>query len=393
MTFAPADRIASLKPYFFSNVGARIAELTRRGVDVVRMDIGSPDLPPADFIIDALTRRAHEPGVHGYTAFGGTPAYRAAVAEYYGRRFGVELDPARNVVGLIGSKEGIFSLSQVMLNPGDLVLVPDPGYGTYTNSAVIAGAEVYPMPILAENGFLPDVEAIPDDVARRARILWLNYPNNPTGAVAPLEFFAAVVEFARTFNILIAHDAPYADICFGDYVAPSLMQVPGAFEVAVEFNSLSKAYNMAGWRLGSAVGNPQVLRYIETYKDQKDTAHFEPVLYAGIQALTGDQTWIKARNAVYEKRMSVIMKGLTEMGLSPAPPRATLYAWTRTPGGMDDVEFCDRLLAEAGVSTTPGSVFGRSGAGYFRMTVCIGEDRIAVAMQRMKDWMAKEGYG
>lgn len=392
MNLQPAARIAALKPYFFVGLGSRIAELAEEGVDVVRLDMGSPDMPPADFIIDALVRRVHEPGVHGYTTFGGTPAYRKAIVEYYGRRFGVELDPKRNVMGLIGSKEGIFSITQAILDRGDLLLVPDPGYGTYFNAAEIAGAEMVRMPVLAENDFLPDLDAIPEDIANRAKMMWLNYPNNPTGAVADLEFFGKAVAFARRHNILIAHDTPYVDVCYGGYVAPSLLQVPGALDCTIEFNSASKAYNMAGWRLGSAVGNERALHFLSLYKNQKDTAHFEPVLYAGIQALTGDQAWIEERNRIYESRMAILMDGLRAMGLEANPPKAALYAWSRVPGGMDEVEFCARVLNETGVSTTPGTVFGKYGAGYFRMSVCIPEDRIRAAMSRMVDWMHKEGY-
>ena len=393
MTFPAADRIASMKPYFFADLGERVAALVDAGVDVIRMDIGSPDLPPADFIVAALVERARQPGVHAYTSFGGTPAYRRAVAEYYGRRFGVELDPAAQVVGLIGSKEGIFALNQVMLNPGDIVLAPDPGYGTYSISARIAGAEVHTMPLVAENGFLPDLDAIPVDVAERAKLMWLNYPNNPTGAVADLDFFVRVIDFARNHKLLIAHDTPYVDVCYGDYIAPSILQVPGAEDWAVEFTSASKVYNMAGWRLGSAVGNPQVLEYMERYKSQKDTAHFEPVLYAGIKALTGDQSWVKERNLVYQERIETIMTGLTAMGLEPVRPKAALYTWTRLPDGLDDVDFAARLLAEAGVSVTPGSVFGDGGRGYFRMSICISNERILQAMDRMIVWMGKSANG
>ncbi len=393
MSFTPSNSIAALKPYFFANLGAKIADLTESGVDIVRLDIGSPDMPPAAFIIDALVERVRQPGVHGYTSFGGTPAYRQAIAAYYSRRFGVELDPKKNVVGLIGSKEGIFTLNQVMLNPGEILLVPDPGYGTYRISAQIAGAQVYKMPLLEENGYLPDLDIIPPEIAKKSKLMWLNYPNNPTGAVADTGFFTEVIAFAKKYNILIAHDSPYVDVCYGDYMAPSILEVPGAMDYAVEFSSASKVYNMAGWRLGAAVGNPEVIRYIETYKSQKDTSHFEPIMYAGGTALVGDQEWVRERNKIYEKRMTLIANGLKEMGFEPTSPKATLYAWTRVPGGMDDITFCDRLLIEAGVSTTPGSVFGENGRGFFRMTICIEEDQIREAMSRMLAWMKKEGYG
>ncbi len=387
MNFPPADRIANLKSYFFADLGKRIQTLRAEGMDVIRMDIGSPDMPPDPYIVEALIERVNQEGVHGYTTFGGTPAYREAVATFYGRRFGVELDPATQVVGLIGSKEGVFTLNQVLLNSGDLALVPDPGYGTYRISARIAGAETYPMPLLEENGFLPDLDKIPADVAARAKVMWLNYPNNPTGAVAPLAFFQQAVDFALRYGILIAHDTPYSDVCFGGYRAPSILEVPEAMDCAVEMNSLSKVYNMAGWRLGMAVGNPEVLEYIERYKSQKDTVHFEPVLYAGIRAMLGDQDWALQRNKIYERRLAVILDGLREMGFEPIEPQAAMYTWTRTLPGMDDREFCERLLNEAGVSITPGSVFGQYGKNYFRMSICTPEDRTRQAMARMAEWV------
>ena len=383
----PAQRFAKLKPYYFADLGKRVQGLIDQGVDVIRLDIGSPDLPPADFIVETLTEVARQPNTHGYTAYGGTPAYRKAVAHYYGERFGVELDWRTQVVGLIGSKEGLFTIGQVILNPGDVSMVADPGYATYSITSEIAGAEVYPLPLLEENNFLPDLEAIPANILKRAKILWMNYPNNPTGAVAPLEFFARAVDFARKHDILIAHDAPYIDICYDGYRSPSILQIPGAFDVAVEFNSLSKVYNMAGWRLGMAVGNPEVVGYIESYKSQVDSSHFQPALAGGIAAMTGDQSWIMDRNRIYQARRDSVVAGLRAMGLQPLVPKAALYAWTRVPEGYEDYDFCARLLAEAGVSITPGSVFGKHGAGYLRISFCTPQDRLDEAMARMVNWM------
>ena len=383
----PAQRFAKLKPYYFANLGKRVQTLIDQGVDVIRLDIGSPDLPPADFIVATLTEVARQPNAHGYTAYGGTPAYRKAVAHYYGERFGVELDWRTQVVGLIGSKEGLFTIGQVILNPGDVSLVTDPGYATYAITSEIAGAEVYPLPLLEENDFLPDLEAIPANILKRAKILWMNYPNNPTGAIAPLEFFARAVDFARKHDILIAHDAPYVDVCYDGYRPPSILQIPGAFDVAVEFNSLSKVYNMAGWRLGMAVGNPEVVGHIESYKSQVDSSHFQPVLAGGIAAMTGDQSWIMDRNRIYQARRDSVVAGLRAMGLQPLVPRAALYAWTRVPEGYEDYDFCARLLAEAGVSITPGSVFGKHGAGYLRISFCTPQDRLDEAMARMVNWI------
>lgn len=383
----PANRISNQKPYFFANLTRRILALQEQGRKVIRLDIGSPDLPPADFIIETLVESARKPNTHGYTAYGGTPAYRKAVAHYYGQRFGVELDWRSHIVGLIGSKEGLFTMGQVILNPGDVSLVPDPAYATYIASSEIAGAEVYPMPLLEENGFLPDLDAIPETFLKRAKLLWLNYPNNPTGAIAPPEFFARAVAFAKRHNLVIAHDAPYVDICYDGYTAPSILQIPGAFDVAVEFNSLSKAYNMAGWRLGMAVGNPELIRYIEAYKSQVDTSHFEPILAGGITALTGDQDWIQDRNQIYQERRDAVVAGLQAMGLRAHVPQAALYAWARVPEGIEAFDFCARLLQDTGVSVTPGAVFGEYGKGFLRISFCTPLESLQEGMAHMVSWM------
>jgi LL-diaminopimelate aminotransferase len=390
-SFRPADRIASFKPYFFAALNQKITALKSRNIDVIRLDMGSPDLPPTQAIVDALERSARRPDTHGYSPNGGTPEYRQAIAKYYSRRFGVELDPKSEILGLIGSKEGLFNLSQVLLNPGDVSLIPDPGYPVYTSGSLIAGAEIYSLPLLSENHFLPDLDAIPEDVARRAKILWLNYPNNPTGAPAPLAFFAKAIEFGRKYNIMVANDAPYVDVCFDGYVAPSIMQIPGAKEVAIEFNSLSKSYNMGGWRLGMAVGNPQVLGYLHTYKSQMDSSHFEPVLAAGVAALTGDQSWLEERNQIYQDRRDMVLSALRPMGFSVQTPPAAIYLWARLPKGFSDsIQFCDRLLEETGVSTTPGIVYGKYGEGYLRISLGMSGERIQEAMQRMTDWVARQ---
>lgn len=384
----PADRIASFKPYFFASLSQKLAALKQKGVDVIRIDMGSPDLPPAEFIVDSLVKSARRSDTHGYSPNGGTAAYRQAVAEYYGRRFGVELDPQKEVLGLIGSKEGLFNLSQVLVNPGDLVLVPDPGYPVYKASGIIAGAEIYSMPLLQENGFLPDLKQIPESVARRARILWINYPNNPTGAIATDEFYRQVIDFAHQYNIVIAHDAPYADVCFDGYKAPSILQYPGAKEIAIEFNSLSKAYNMAGWRVGMAVGNAQVIGYLNTYKSQMDSSHFTPILDAGVTALTSDQSWIEDRNGIYQERRDIVLNALRKVGFEALTPPAAIYIWAKLPKGeMDSMGFCARLLEETGVSTTPGVVYGQYGEGYLRISLGTSTDRMKEAMQRLMEWV------
>ncbi len=384
----PADRIASFKPYFFATLNPKIAALRANGMDVIRIDMGSPDLPPEKQIIDVLTTAARKTTVHGYTPNGGSLAFRQAVSTYYRNRFNVEVDPVKETIALVGSKEGLFNLSQVILNPGDLVLIPDPGYPVYQASGTIAGAECYRMPLLRENGFLPNLDAIPAEIAQRAKLMWLNYPNNPTGAVASIEFFEAAVAFAQRNQVLIAHDAPYADVCFDGYIAPSIMQVPGAKNVAVEFNSLSKAYNMAGWRLGMAVGNPDAIRLLHTYKSQMDSSHFEPILQAGIYAMTSDQTWIKARNQIYENRRDLVLAGLRTAGFSVDTPPAAIYIWAQLPTGFtDSIAFCDQLLHEAGVSMTPGDVYGEFGKSYIRISLGAPTDRMQIAMDRLVAWI------
>ena len=386
--YKPAERISHLKPYFFATLGKRIVKMRAEGVDVIRLDMGSPDMPPADFIVEALVENVRKPDVHGYTLGAGTQPFRKAIAQRYQDRFGVQLDAESEVLDLIGSKEGLFELSQAFLNPGDLVLVPDPGYAVYASGARIVGADIQYIPLLAENNFFPDMEALPEDIAKRARLLWLNYPNNPTGATATVEDFSRVVEFARQYDILIAHDAPYTDVGFDGYRAPSLLEVAGAKEVAIEYSSLSKAYNMAGWRLGAAVGNSQIIKYLETYKSQQDSAHFAPVFAAGIAALTGDQSWIEDRNAIYQKRRDLALEALETAGLKADIPQAAMYIWVHIPEGENSMEFCARMLEETGVSMTPGNVFGAHGEGYLRISLVTTLERIEEGMGRVVDWMS-----
>jgi LL-diaminopimelate aminotransferase len=385
---APSNRIAGFKPYFFEILNQEISHLRDQGKDIIRIDMGSPDLPPADFIIDKLVSSARQPNTHGYTPYGGTLAIREAIAAYYLRRFGVELDPRSETLALLGSKEGLFNLSQVLINPGDVALVPDPGYPVYSASCLIAGGEIFNMPLLEENQYLPYFKQIPPEIAARAKVLWLNYPNNPTGAVATLDFFKSAVDFAREYQILLAHDAPYVEISYDGYSAPSLLQVPGADEVAVEFNSLSKSYNMGGWRLGMAVGNADVIKYIHTYKSQMDSSHFEPILQAGITALTDSQDWLIERNKTYHQRRDIVVDALRISGFRVETPPAAIYVWAGLPQGWSSsLEFSRQLLNQTGVSTTPGTVFGACGEGYIRISLGTPTDRIFEAMQRVVAWV------
>ncbi len=289
---SPSYRISNLSGHFFSELNQKLACLKAEGVDVIRLDAGTPDLAPAPHILEALQRSASDPAAHGYQPYNGTAALRHAWVEAYRRSFQVALEAETDVLPLMGSKEGIVNLTLAFVQEGDVVLVPDPGYMTYTRSALLAGGEVYPMALLPERGYLPDFSAIPQDILRRAKLMWLNYPNNPTTATASLDFFTRAVEFARTHHILVCHDAAYAQITFDGYHAPSLLQVAGAAETAVEFNTLSKWYNMAGWRVGAALGNHQALAALYQMKVNVDNGHFRPILDAAVAALTGEQGWL-----------------------------------------------------------------------------------------------------
>ncbi|MGC9520782.1 MAG: aminotransferase class I/II-fold pyridoxal phosphate-dependent enzyme [Anaerolineae bacterium] len=378
-----AERLSRLPPYPFALWSAEISRAQRRGVDVIRLDIGNPDLPPPDSVIERLCTSAREPGHHGYSGYRGLPALREAVADYYRRRFSVELDPAREVVPLIGSKEGIVNLALACLDPGDLVLVPDPGYAPYTMGAMLAQAEVVTFPLLAARNFLPALDEIPEATASKAKLMWLNYPNNPTGAVTDLAFLETVVAFARRHDLLLCYDVPYCDVTYDGYVAPSVLQIEGAREVAVEFNSLSKSFNMAGWRMGMAVGNERVLSALAQVKSNVDSGMFYPMQEAAIQALAMDDGWVARRNAIYRERLQILAEGLRRAGLSASLPQAALYLWVPLPEGEEAVALAQRWLDATGVAVAPGTFFGPSGAGYIRVSATAPTERIEEAVRRL----------
>jgi LL-diaminopimelate aminotransferase len=379
----PANRIVNLPPYPFVRLSKRIAELKAQGMDVIRLDIGSPDMPPSQPIIEALCRSAHNPDHHGYAGYAGIPALRQAIADYYRHRFGVALDPDSEVVSLIGSKEGIVNIALAYLDPGDVALVPDPGYAPYSMGAYLSQGQVETFPLFAERNYLPDFAAIPAALADRAKLIWLNYPNNPTGATATLEFFAEAVAFAREHDLLICHDAPYCDLTYDGCVASSILQVEGAREVAIEFNSLSKLYNMAGWRVGMAVGNRQAVEALSRVKTNVDSGIFRAIQDAAVEALTGDQSWLLERNAIYQERRDIVLARLAAVGIHARKPEASLYVWAPVPEGYTSEAFATRLLEERGVSVTPGTVFGARGEGYVRISLGAATDRIREAMERL----------
>lgn len=379
-----ADRLRRLPPYPFARWAREISDVQRAGQDVIRLDIGNPDLPPPEAVIQALCDSAQNPARHGYSGYRGLPALRQAIADYYGRRFGVVVDPDTQVLPLIGSKEGIVNMALAYLDSGGLALIPDPGYAPYAMGTMLAGAEVYRMPLVPERGFLPDLHAVPAEVADRAALMWLNYPNNPTGAVAPLSFLEEVVAFAKQHATLICFDAPYCDVTYDDYRSPSILQVPGAADVAVEFNSLSKTYNMAGWRVGMAVGHTDAIAALAQVKSNVDSGLFHPVQEAAIQALRTPDMWLTARNALYQERIKLLAEGLSSVGLHAEVPKAALYLWVRIPDGWDDSEsFSRALLQHAGIAVAPGSFFGESGEGYIRISATVSTENIHQAVARM----------
>jgi LL-diaminopimelate aminotransferase len=378
-----ARRLLDLPPYPFARWSAEVSRVRLGGKDVIRLDIGNPDLPPHEAVIQTLCTSAADAGHHGYSDYRGLLSLRQATAAYYKRRFGVSLDPEKEVAPLIGSKEGIVNLALACLDPGDLVLVPDPGYAPYTMGAMLVGAEVATLPLLEVNGFLPDLDAVPDSLASRATMMWLNYPNNPTGAVADLGFLSEAVAFARRYGILLCYDAPYCDVTFDGYVAPSILQVEGASEVVVEFNSLSKTYNMAGWRMGMAVGNAEVLAALSQVKSNVDSGMFHPLQEAAIRALSVDDAWIAGRNEIYRERLQILVDGLASLGMPAELPRAGLYLWVPVPGGETAEECARRWLDGAGVAVAPGSFFGTAGSGYIRIAATAPTARIREAMDRV----------
>ncbi len=382
--FQLADRLTQLPPYLFAEIDRMKQEVRARGVDLISLGIGDPDLPTPPHIIAALEAGGRDPANHQYPSYEGLLSFRQAAAGWYQKRFGVTLDPATEVLSLIGSKEGVGHLPLAFVNPGDVVLVPDPGYPVYHAGTVFCGGVSYFMPLRKANGFLPDFGAIPADVLRRAKVCWINSPNNPPAAVAPREFFARAVEFAHRHNLVLCHDVAYSEIAFDGYEAPSLLSAPGAREVAVELHSLSKTYNMTGWRVGFAVGNAEILAGLGQVKTNLDSGVFQAVQQAGIAALTGPQECVARMRKVYQERRDVLVDGLREMGWKLEVPKASFYVWIENPRGMTSAELTKRLLSDVGVVMTPGNGFGPSGEGYIRAALTVDVARIREAVGRIR---------
>ena len=377
-----ADRIKHLPPYLFAAIDKVKQDARERGVDVIDLSVGDPDMPTPSHIIQALNQAARDPANHQYPSYSGKLSFRTAVADWYKRTFGVSLDPEKEVLTLIGSKEGIAHAPMAFINPGDVALVPDPAYTVYRTAVQFAEGIPVTMPLLMENGFLPDLDAIDPAIARKAKLIFLNYPNNPTAATADKAFFKRLVDFAHEYNLIVMHDNPYSEIYYDDNRSMSILEIDEALDVAVEFHSLSKTYNMTGWRAGAVVGNAEIIEGIGKIKSNIDSGNFGAVQDAGIAALNSPKEIVEGIRQVYQHRIDVLYKCLADLGMKLQKPRATLYLWAWVGG--DSVAFCQRLLEETGIVATPGVGFGQYGEGYIRFSVTQPTDRIEAAVTRLE---------
>jgi len=385
MKITVAERLSQLPPYLFAKIDALKGEALKRGIDIIDLGIGDPDQPTPPHIREKMKEALEDRANHRYPSYQGLRIFREAVARWYKVRFGVDLDPETEVLSLIGSKEGIGHIPLAFLNPGDICLTPNPGYPVYQAGTTLAGGTAYPLPLLPENQFLPDLSKISDpQVLQKAKLLFINYPNNPTAATTDLEFFRKVIDFARSHNIIVCHDNAYSEIAYDGYQAPSFLQAHGAKEVGIEFHSLSKTYNMTGWRIGFAVGNPEIIAALGKVKTNIDSGIFQAVQVAAIEAMSTDQGCIQEMCRLYQERRDVLCQGLESIGLTVSKPKATFYLWIRVPEGTTSEGFSMRLLKEAGIICTPGTGFGIYGEGFIRMALTIPKERMAEAVDRIK---------
>jgi len=380
-----AQRIETIPPYLFAEIDKKKEEAIKRGVDIINLGIGDPDQPTPNNIIEKLRESVKDPKTHDYPPYAGTAEFRQAVALWYKKRFGVDLDPDNEVMALIGSKEGIAHIFLAFIDPGDFSLIPDPAYPVYKTGTLFANGFPYIMPLLEENGFLPDLEEIDEEIAQKAKIMFINYPNNPTGAVADKNFFEKVVKFAKKYDILVCHDFAYSEMTYDGYKANSFLEVDGAKEVGIEFHSLSKTYNMTGWRLGFAVGNEEAISALSIIKTNIDSGVFKAIQQAGIEALTGPQDNIEKMNKIYTGRRNVVINGLNKFGWNLQPTKATFYIWIPTFNKMKSVDFANLLLEKAGIIVTPGIGYGEYGEGYIRIALTVEEKRLEEAIERLKN--------
>ena len=383
MKIEKAERLKQLPPYLFKEIDRQKEEVRAKGIDIIDLGVGDPDLPTPPHIIEASNRAASDPANHRYPSYSGMHDFNAAVARWYQRRFGVDLDPGEEVVTLIGSKEGIAHIPLAFIDPGDVALVASPGYPVYHIGTQFAGGEPYFMDLLKENRFLPDLKAISPEIAQRAKMMFINYPNNPTAAVATKDFFESVVAFAAEYNVIVCHDAAYSEMAFDGYKPTSFLEVQEAKSVGIEFHSLSKTYNMTGWRIGFAVGCADVISALGQVKSNIDSGAFQAVQIAGITALEGDQACVEEMRQTYAERRDILVAGLRSAGFSMEKPPATFYLWVEVPQGYTSAGFASLLLTEAGIVTTPGNGFGAAGEGYVRMALTVDRERIREAVKRI----------
>ncbi|HBE24511.1 MAG TPA: LL-diaminopimelate aminotransferase [Ktedonobacter sp.] len=376
--------IQNLPPYHFADAKKRIAERRAAGVDVISLSMGDPDLPAPQAVIDRMCSSLQDPENTRYPEYFGMRALHEAIAAWFERRFAVRLTPEHNILPLLGSKEGLAYLGAAVLNTGDVSLIPDPYYPVYITASTSVGAEPYMLPLLEQNGYLPELDKIPQEILAKSRLLWLNYPNNPTAACADRRFFEEAVAFAQRHNLVIIHDMAYAEVYFDDFRPLSILQIPGASEVAVELHSLSKTYNMAGFRVGMVVGNANLVDAVGRLKSNIDSGMFRPVQYAAIEALQLPVSWIEQRNAIYRRRRDLLVAGCNAIGMRTQAPGAGLYVWAAIPGGFTSRDFANWLFEKTGVFVTPGTNFGDAGEGYVRISLTASEERIEAALQRMR---------
>ncbi len=378
-----ASRIDRIPPYLFVEISRKVAARKAQGADVISFGLGDPDIPTPEHIVNRLRETAQDPRNHRYPETDGLPELRQAIARWYYRRFNVTLDPDAEVLPLIGAKEGIGHAAFCFIDPGDVALVPDPGYPVYSVGTWFAGGECHWMPLLEENEWLPDLDAIPSEMAKRAKVMWLNYPNNPTGAVAELDYFEKVVSFAETHDIAVIHDGCYSEIAYEGYKPVSFLQARGAMDVGLEVHSLSKSYNMTGWRVGMAVGNAEIIRALMVVKSNLDSGVPQAIQHMAIEAMEGPLDWVDQRNAAYQRRRDRIVEVLEEMGLQVEPPKASLYVWARVPDGYTSAQFTSMLLDERDVVVTPGSGYGKYGEGYIRLSLTVQDDDLERGLERL----------
>lgn len=384
MKIEKAKRLTKLPPYLFAELDKMKSRLREKGKDLIDLGIGDPDLPTPSPIIKRLSQAAKNPQNHRYPSYQGLLSFRKAVSQWYRRRFGVGLDPEKEILTLIGSKEGIAHISLALINPEDIALVPDPAYPVYGAGVIFAGGKPYRLPLQEENHFLPSLEKIDKKVAQRAKVLFINYPNNPTGVVASRDFFRTVVDFAKEFNIVLCHDLAYSEISFDGYSPPSIMEIEGAKEVAIEFHSLSKTFNMTGWRIGFAVGNRAIIETLHEVKTNIDSGVFQAVQEAGIEALRMNEHTVEKTREIYQRRRDILAEGLARINWQIQLPKATFYLWLKIPSSSSSLEFTELLMQRCGVVVTPGIGFGSCGEGYIRIALTVSEERLEEAVKRIR---------